>query len=392
MMSNITIVGAGPVGLTLAVCLVKKGIQVTVLEKEKSLTKIPKASTIHPASLKIYDELGLLDEIKKHGLIAERFQYWNRKNNEIIAQFDLSLLKDETDYPYRIQCEQHHLTSICYEYLKDSNLATIKFGHEVTGVHHYEGFVEYEVIVNGEFKTEQCDYLVACDGASSPVRKSLNISFDGFTYEDPYQLIVMDYDLSKTYENLAPVSYFFDLDEWVAVIQSVGGLWKILIPYRNETEDHEEYIYRRAENFTKQKEPFNIVHHAKYRAHQRVAETFVKGRVILIGDAAHINTPLGGMGMNSGIHDAYYLAEVFNDHLNRSEIDSELAEFNRKRQYIIKEFVQKHTTENASRASQASNDITRINELRNTVKNREASLEYMRKTTMLYGMKVMETI
>ena len=387
-MNDILIVGAGPVGLTLAVCLVQKGVKVRVIEKEESLTKIPKASTIHPASLEIYDELGLLEEIKARGLVADRFQYWNRSSNEIIAEFHLSELKEETKYPYRVQCEQYQLTSICYDYLSKSDLISFEFGTEIIGISKYDQHVVYEVLRNGKISEEKSDFLIACDGASSLVRKSLNINFEGFTYEDPYQLIVMDYDLTKTYENLAPVSYFFD-NEWVAVIQSVNGLWKILIPYFNELEDHENYIYERAKAFTKQDGDFNIVHSAKYRAHQRVVETFVKGNVILIGDAAHINTPLGGMGMNSGIHDAYYLAKILS---NEGVSTEELNDFNRKRQYIIREFVQKHTIANAKRASGKTQSLKQMEELQHLMEDAEAAKEYMRKTTMLYGMKEMEKL
>ena len=390
-MKRIVIAGAGPVGLSLAMGLVRNQVPVTVLEAEPQLTKVPKASTIHPPSLEIFAEWGVLEQVESMGLIVDKFQYWDRRRNRLIAEFDLSVLKAETIYPYRVQCEQHNLTSIFYEHLRRSGLADIRFGHTVVDVRQEGDVVRVGYETAGELKWMECDVLAAADGARSRIRKTLGIEFEGFTYPNPYQLIVVDCDMTKAYPNLAPVSYFFDPDEWVALIQGIG-VWKMLIPLEDESESKPDILYEKVRRFAKTDEPFNIVYTTMYRAHQRVAARFVQGRVVLIGDAAHVNTPLGGMGMNSGIHDAYFLARTLTA-MYRGEAGYEaLLEFERKRKYVIHEFVQRHTIRNADRAGYRDEEATRKERLEQTAADPELARAYVLKTSMIEGFRMMQTV
>lgn len=387
MKEEILIVGAGPVGLSAAMALVKKGVPVTVIESEKMLTNVPKASTLHPPTLEVFNEWGILQKVEEQSLVVRNFQYWNRGKKEVISDLKLGLLKDDTKYPYRYQCEQHILTQILYDELVDSDLARIYLNTKLVDLDQDKNKVVVQLETDGVDKRATFDYVIGADGASSIVRKKLGIEFEGITYPQYHLLVcVENHDFTEEYPNLAPVSYFFDHVEWVALIQN-PNYWKFLLPLdttlKNQITD--EYIQTKIRQFAGQDKEFDIFHWVVYKVHQRVADKFLEGRCVIIGDAAHVNNPLGGMGMNSGIHDAYFLANYMAQIYHSGEPKEILKDFEEKRQRNAKEVVQKITIRNEEAARQTDTMKESIRKMEILNKDDVAARTYLLESSMING-------
>jgi 3-(3-hydroxy-phenyl)propionate hydroxylase len=293
---KVIVAGAGPVGLTAAVMLERAGVEVIVLEREPQLAEDLRASTWHPPTLDMMEKLGFVDEILEKGLVARHFQHRDRRTGAI-AEFDLELLRGETAHPYRVQYEQFRYTRLVRTRLKSE----VRFGTPVETLAQSGSGVE----VN---RTLKADYLIGADGAGSAVRRMIGVEFEGLTFPERFFVVSTPFDFAQHLERLSLVNYIADVDEW-CVLLKVPGLWRCLFPTHDESD---EEVLASAEaklqGVCRKPEPYQTVHRTLYRVHQRVASRYRAGRVFLAGDAAHINNPLGGMGMNGGIHDAWVLA------------------------------------------------------------------------------------
>lgn len=303
---TIVIAGMGPVGMTAALILARKGVEITVLESGEDLAVESRASTFHPPTLEILDELGIVDELLEEGLKAPGFQY-RGKNRELLAHLDMSILKDDTRFPFRVQSEQSNLTRIIRRHLEAMPNVTLRFGAPVVRVE--EGTdCAYIYLPGDEFvPSYTADWLIAADGANSAVRRSMGIAFEGVTYPERFLVASTTHDFCEDFENLAYVSYVYDPDDWGVLLRTPKH-WRVLFPIAPEESNEEARdparIEERLQGVVALDEPYPVVHSTIYAVHQRLARVFGRGRILLAGDAAHINNPLGGMGMNSGIHDA----------------------------------------------------------------------------------------
>lgn len=303
-MSNVVIVvGAGPVGLSTALTLVRRGLEVVVLEAGPGLAAESRASTYHPPSLEMLAELGVLDALMERGIVSTTFQYRDRVTGPI-AELDLGILAGDTAYPFRVQCEQSKLTPILLEALRASGSCTVHFGQAVTAV---EADERGAVVRTGTGEEWRADWVVGADGASSVVRKSIGAQFEGITYPERFLVVSTTEDLATALPGIAAVNYVFDPEEWLVLLQTPEH-WRILFPTDPDTPDAAETnavrVQERLRGVADLGREWGLLHASLYRVHQRVADRFRVGRVLLVGDAAHVNNPLGGMGMNSGLHDA----------------------------------------------------------------------------------------
>ncbi|MCP5101360.1 MAG: FAD-dependent monooxygenase [Chloroflexi bacterium] len=309
----VLIVGAGPVGLSLALALSKNGIPVELFEADKALNDEIRASTLHPPTLEMLAEWGVIEGVLTRGFKVEQLMYWERATREQIAAFDYAAIANDTPYPYRLQCPQHILTRVLKPAVEQMETAVIHMNHRFT---HY---TDHGTHITATFetatgtKTVNGRYLCGADGANSTVRKQTGMTFKGITYADRFLLIGTDYDFTTLFPNFGPVNYIYDPQEWVIILR-LPDLRRVVFRLRDDEQAEEAMaeaaLHARMWRFIGQNEPFNVKTTQLYRVHQRVAETFRLGRVLLLGDAAHINNPAGGMGMNSGIHDAHALAEA----------------------------------------------------------------------------------
>lgn len=301
---KVIISGAGPVGLTTALALAREGIEVTVLERAAELATDLRASTWHPPTLDMMGDLGLIDDILRDGLIARTFQVRDRRTGAI-AEFDMGLLKGETDHPYRVQYEQFRFTHLVASRLAAFAHARVVFNARVASVSQDADRI---TVTTEDGVVHEADWLIGSDGAYSSVRTSLDIDFPGLTFPERFFVISTPFPFEQHLNQLSYVNYVADTDEW-CVLLKVPGLWRCLFPTNEESD--EEVLgsgERRLQGVFAKPEPYETRHKTLYRVHQRVAATYRKGRGFLAGDAAHLNNPIGGMGMNGGLHDGLNLA------------------------------------------------------------------------------------
>ena len=305
------IVGGGPVGSIAALTLALRGIPVTVLEREDAPILDYRASTFHPPTLDLLEACGATEALLAMGLKAPTMQYRDRQRGKI-AEFDFSLLHNDTCHPYRLQCEQFKLVAWAHRRLAAIADARLLFSHAVADLRQSED----EVVVRAETpdgeRVFQADFVIAADGGRSTVRKALDIDFEGFTYPEHFLVAGTRFDFRARMPDICSVNYTADPEEWYLLLQ-IPDMWRIVLPVDalREPEDavQEASIQSSLQNLLPRSEAYEIVVRAIYRVSQRVAASYRKGRVFLAGDAAHINNPLGGMGLNGGLHDALSLTE-----------------------------------------------------------------------------------
>src|ERR1700704_2889439 len=311
----VLVAGAGPVGCITALALARRGIPVPLLEAEARVNDAPRAATTHAATLEMLDELGLVDEVTSRGLIEPKFGIWDRASREVIVEFDFGTLANDTRFPYVIQCEQHKLANMTIERLRSHPHARVEFSTRVTAVEQFDDRVEVVVDTASGARRLVGSYLIGADGGRSTVRKALDIEFEGYTHPERFLVLTTPFAFDVEYAQCSR-NYFSDPDEWCALFKVTGddgsGLWRVLFPTRQEETDaqalDEEAVQARLQQFFPKRGPYPVVHRNLYNVHQRVAAAFRQGRVFLAGDSAHVNNPLGGLGLNFGIHDAVELS------------------------------------------------------------------------------------
>tara|TARA_B110000196_G_scaffold310655_1_gene313659 strand:+ start:86 stop:1285 length:1200 start_codon:yes stop_codon:yes gene_type:complete len=384
---HVIITGAGPVGCVSALILAKAGIHVTLLEAESDLPLDMRASTFHPPTLDMLDELGVVQEIIKQGLITPQFQYRDRQKG-LIAEFDMTAISEFTKHPYRVQAEQYKLTRIISDILVNYPHVEQKFNTRATNLQQDDSSVTVHFDTPDGPQSITGDYLISCDGSRSFARKTLNIGFPGFTYPELFMVVSTTDDITEVVPDMCPVAYITDPEEWCAVIRA-PEMWRFLIPTDPDMTEEElldiDFLESRIQGFAPKKQRYTISHSTLYPVNQRVAETYRKGRVLLAGDAAHVNNPLGGMGMNGGVHDGVNVSEKLIQILNEGESDDLLDLYDRQRRPIAVEYVQAHTIRNKKIMEEKDPKVRkqRQDEIKAVLDDQEKSLELMMQVSMI---------
>ncbi|ARN73442.1 FAD-dependent oxidoreductase [Oceanicoccus sagamiensis] len=356
----IVIAGTGPAGSLLALYLAQHDIPVIMLEKEAAIPIDLRASTFHPPSLEMLDELGVTEKLVAKGLVVTKYQYRDRQTNEV-AEFDMAIVADETPFPFRLQLEQYEMTLIVNEMLKDYPHVDVRFCNKVIDSRQNGDSVEVDVETPSGVDTLVTPFLLGCDGASSNVRKSAGIGYGGFTYDEKFLVVSTDFPFEEVFDNLAYVNYVADPDEWCVILRTEKK-WRVLWPTESSISDEtylsDEYIQERLNHLHSKEGDYDIGHRTLYNVHQRVSETYFNDRIVLAGDSCHINNPLGGMGMNGGLHDAHNLAVKLVEIINGgADYIEKFKHYDRQRRELAVKFVQEHTITNKKLMESTETDV-----------------------------------
>lgn len=348
--TQVIVVGAGPTGAVAAYALASRGIDVALIEAYPDSPEDMRASTFHSPTLEMLEALGLREALEAQGLRAPVYQYRNRSSGEVLS-FDLTEVGDVLRYPYRLQCEQFKLSRLIGSLLEAHPHGQVLHGHRVVEVSQDSAGVNITAETRQGIALFRADYLIAADGAGSTIRKATEIPFDGFTYPEKFLTLSTAYPAERHFTGLANVSYIADQSEWCVLLR-VPTLWRVLVPAA--ADDPDEALRsdeKRRQVFTglfgDAGADADTHHRTVYRVHQRVARSFRQGRILLAGDAAHLNNPLGGLGMNSGIHDVVNLVAKLALILQEGgDADPLLDRYDRQRRTVVHDFVQRQTMAN----------------------------------------------
>jgi 3-(3-hydroxy-phenyl)propionate hydroxylase len=390
----VVIAGAGPTGLMCALVLARHGVPVVVCEAEPSLTHDLRAGTFHPPTQEMMAPYGITDRMHEKGLQVRRWQIRSRRGG-LVAEFDLGLLKDITPYPYRLHLEQHRLTPIQLDILRREPSAEVHFGHRVTGFEQQAGSVLVKFESEGIPGKLEASWLVGADGGRSTIRKLLPVEFEGFTWPEQFLVVSTPYDLGK--HGFTMNAYVADPVEWAAVFkmpdQGPPGLWRLAFPCDPGLPDDALLdpgaVQKRMRGFLPTDTEYEIRYQSIYRVHQRVASEWRRGRVLLAGDAAHLNNPLGGFGLNSGIHDAVNLAEKLAQAWQGAADEALLERYVRQRRAATIDQVQAMSIRNKRLLEERDPEVHRkgMEELLAVAADPQRARQYLLESSMIAGLR-----
>jgi len=390
---RVIIAGAGPVGSITALALAQAGIPVLQFETLKETPTAHRAATTHSSTLDLLDGIGMSAEVIAQGLKARYFQYRYRETNEIFAEFDFARLEGETNHPYAVQLEQHKTVAIAQDMLKAFPHFTLH--RETTMVDLENGDDGVRVVTetpDGAKQDWTARYVIGCDGGRSFVRKSQDIDFPGFTWEERFIIVATLFDYEKA-DNYRYRNYIADPEWWCSVFKIPGpdgkGMWRNLFPVMGQEPEEvvtsDEWIRARYDYCFPYARNTEIIHRNLYTVHQRVAAAFRKGRALLAGDSAHINNPLGGMGMNSGIADGLNLAEKLVK-VWRGEADDAIFDvYDRQRRPLAQKYVQAQSIQNKEtlQAKDKAAANARFEELRRTAEDPKRHKAFLMNSSLI---------
>ena len=384
----ILIVGAGPVGLTLAWRLSQLGLDVQVFEAENRITDQLRASTFHPPTLDYFDESGITAELVEAGRITPTWQIRMQTSGER-AEFDLSVLNGDTAHPYRLQCRQELLGRALVARLpKDA----VHFGCPITAVAQDKDGVS--ITLNDE--VVRGSILIGCDGAHSIVREAIGAVFEGETYPENTILVTTHFPFEDHLKELSGVNYIWKPGGTYSLLR-LPDLWRIsLHPTEGQTPEmalEDSAIRVQTREFIPQAGDIEIVEKRIYRVHRRVATHYRRNRMFIAGDAAHLNSPKGGMGMNGGIHDAWCLADLLMEVANGGDPDR-LDKYEARRRPIACDDIVAQADKNRARMS-VKNEAKRheyLKSLQEIAANPIKSREFLLRSSMIEGLRRSEMI
>ena len=390
---RVLIAGAGPVGLVLALSLARRGHRVTVVEKLVDLLdQVRRAGTIHAATLEMLDDIGLYERLESRGIMAPLVHYWDRGDSEPIAVFDHGVLAADARFPHALQCDRLKLVEEALKTASGDDLIEIRTGTELVGFRQdARSVTAVAETPDGERHELAGSHLVGCEGAHSVVRKQLGIDFEGFAFADRTMTLSVLFD----FDSILPYgvrNYILDPVEWANLFKWTD-LWRVVLPADVDADPDalldDEVIEAGLQRFHPIGEPYEVVSKSLYTVHQRVAETFRVGRVLLAGDSAHVNSPIGAMGMNSGIHDAVNLADKLSSVVRGEAGDELLDRYVRQRRHVAVTHVQAITIRNKKLMAEADPSVRRRNrdELRRAADDPVLAREFLLRSSLIQSVR-----
>jgi 3-(3-hydroxy-phenyl)propionate hydroxylase len=386
----VLIVGAGPVGLSVALSLAHQGVPVQVIESESGLTLDPRAGSFHPPTLEMLEPFGVTAEMHRIGMKVPRWQIRDRREG-LIVEFDLGLIADLTRYPYRFHLEQHRLTPILYEKLTAFAHAEVHFSTRFIHAEQDADGVEVETNLG----VRRAPWLIGCDGGRSAVRKMMGVEFPGFTWPERFLVISTLADFGAL--GFTPSAYVADPRQWAAMFQMPhdrpGGLWRLAFPVHPEDGEDavlaDDAVEARMQRFLPRAGRYPVTQTGIYRVHQRVASDWRVGRILLAGCAAHLNNPLGGFGLNGGVHDAVLLGDYLGKVWRGEAAESLLNLYVRQRRTANIDFVQTQSIANKKLLEEADPvaKAARYAELRRIAADKDRARDFLVRSSMIWSVR-----
>jgi 2-polyprenyl-6-methoxyphenol hydroxylase-like FAD-dependent oxidoreductase len=384
----VAVVGGGPVGMTAAAALAHAGLPVVLVELSEKPQPDWRASTFHAATLEVLETIGITEQMHAEGLVVPTYQFRDRHDG-LVAEFDFRLLADATRFPYRLQLNQQHLVRMLHERLRADPNIQLRLGTRLADLRlEQSGPVLTLEGPNGVGELT-ASYVIGADGPRSTVRNALGIAFDGFTYPERFAITSTSVDLQELLPDLGHVNYVADPEQWLFILRTPES-WRVVWPVpegmSHEEASTPERLQRQLQGIVPHPPGYPIIDHQVYGVHQRVAAAFRVGPVLLAGDAAHINSPLGGVGLNSGIHDAMdaarRLARIAGDGVDP---EPELDAYDRIRRTVAVEYVQADTQRNTDRLRERDEVVRRRHQddMRAIAADPEKARAYIRRVSLL---------
>ena len=379
--------------MTAAARLARDGVPVIVVEAEPVPKTDWRASTFHAATLELLDDIGVTPQMHAEGLVVPIYHFRDRADG-LIAAFDFGLLSDETRFPYRLQLNQQHLVRMLYERLRAvaGHGVELLFGSRVTDVATTAGGVAATVRTPRGERVLRGSHLIGADGAASTVRQVLGIDFPGHTYPERFVIVSTSVDLRTMLPGIADVNYVADPEQWLFILHTPES-WRVLYPVppgESPAATDPARLQEQLQAVAPRPGGYPIVDHQIYNVHQRVATTFRVGNIVIAGDAAHINSPIGGVGLNSGIHDVMDVAaRIARIRAGETDPEAELSAYDAVRRRIAVEYVQADTQRNTERLKETDAARRRASqeEMRATAADPARSRAYMRRVSLLESVR-----
>ena len=259
--AEVAVVGAGPVGLCLANLLARAGIATLLVEAEPAINLDLRASTFHPPTLEMLDELEVTSRLLAEGLICPTWQVRMHPSGDR-AVFDMSVLQDDTRYPYRLQCEQWKLSLALLERFEREPNGHIRFGTRLTGLQQNADHVVLQLETASGHETANASFVVGCDGARSVVRGAIGLDFAGITYPETTILATTPFPFEDHLSGLSNVSYCWKSDGNFSLLK-VPGRWRVSIFPREDMELEEqmttEAIDSSLQDIVRRTEPYQVL-------------------------------------------------------------------------------------------------------------------------------------
>src|SRR5918998_5532304 len=353
---------------------------------------VGRASTFHAATLEALETIDIPAQMHAGGLVVPTYQFRDRRDG-LIAEFDFRLLADATRFPYRLQLNQQHLVRMLHERLRDDPNVRLRLGTRLAGLRI--GSSGPVLTLEGPDGTAElaASYVIGADGPRSTVRAALGVAFDGYTYPERFAITSTPVDLQGLLPDLGHVNYVADPEQWLFILRTPES-WRVVWPVPEGVSDEDatnpERLQRLLQGIAPYAPGYPVIDHQVYGVHQRVAATFRVGPVLLAGDAAHINSPIGGVGLNSGIHDAMdaaaRLARIAH---GGADAEAELDAYDRIRRTVAVEYVQADTQRNTDRLRETDDVIRRQHhdDMRAIAADPQLCRAYIRRVSLLESVR-----
>lgn len=347
MTDQVIVVGGGPCGLLTALGLARAGTKVTIVEECAELNDSPRALVYHHPVLPHLNKLGILEDCLKIGLLREVFAWRVHDTGEMIRWATKECQQGHVEYPYALHLHQGQLSKIVEKHVEAHDAITLRRSTKLTSATQHNAGVVANVESPSGAETIEGSYLVGADGANSVVRRDvLGLNFFGVTWPDRYVATNTRIDL----DSLDYCKTTMQIDhKHGAVICKIddSDLWRVTF---TESPDlpMEQIENRIAAMFVDHLPdlPYDVANYAPYRMHQRVADRMRVGRTLLVGDAAHITNPTGGLGLTGGMFDSFALVEALNRVIHDSDGDEILEFYERDRRRIFVERTSPRASDN----------------------------------------------